>query len=139
MKKIVSFLVATFILFACDTGKTTGKPETDADAASMFIRSALNGQWKEARKLILEDSANIEDLELSERLYTERTNANDQRSYRESQITVYNIRQINDSASVITYSNTFRNQRDSLKVVRVAGDWLVDLKYSFSPAKKTIQ
>lgn len=119
-------------LCACSNNaeNATGKPENDVDAASMFIRSALNGQWKQAKKLIVQDSANIEDLEAAERVADKR-NVTEQRGYREAQITLHDTRKINDSASVIIYSNTFKNQRDSVKAVRVAGDWLVDLKYSF--------
>lgn len=105
-------------------------PENDVDAASMFIRSALDGKWKDARKLIVQDSANIEDLEAAERV-AERKGATDKRGYRESQITIHDTRKINDSTSVIIYSNTFKKQKDSVKSVRVNGNWLVDLKYSF--------
>lgn len=133
MKKILfSILIFLSLFWACTNNaeSSSGKPENDVDAASMFIRSALNGQWKEARKLIVQDSANIEDLEAAERV-AQRRDAVEQRSYRESQITVHDSRKINDSTTVIIYSNTFKKQRDSVKAVRLNGGWLIDLKYSF--------
>jgi hypothetical protein len=140
MKKTVLLCLICLPLFwACSNNDetTTGKPENDVDAASMFIRNALDGKWKEARKLIVQDSANIEDLDVAERV-AERRDALEQRSYRESQITLHDTRKINDSTTIVIYSNTFKNQRDSVKTVRVAGQWLVDLKYSF-PNNNAVQ
>ncbi|HVF81076.1 MAG TPA: hypothetical protein VM884_04045 [Flavisolibacter sp.] len=134
MKKLILFFILLppyFLSCSNSSEGISGKPENDVDAARMFIRSALDGRWKEARKLILPDSANIEDLEVAERNYTERMNAVDQRGYRESQITIHDTRKINDSASVIIYSNTFKKERDSVKAVHHNGEWLVDLTYSF--------
>lgn len=134
MKKLILFSILLPAFFAScsnNNDSISGKPENDVDAARMFIRSALEGKWKEARKLIVPDSANIEDLEVAERNYTERMTAMDQRGYREAQITIHDTRKINDSASVVIYSNTFKKERDSIKAVNVNGAWLVDLKYSF--------
>jgi hypothetical protein len=138
MKKFL-FLFTIFGLIGCadDGAKTTGKTENDVDAATTFIRKALDGKWKEARQLVVQDDANIEDLETAERMAT-RKDAETQRKYRESQINVHDTRKLNDSASVVIYSNTFTNKRDSIKVVKVGGDWLVDLKYSF-PNKNPVQ
>lgn len=132
-KQFLFFLLLLPFFWGCSNNaeNNSGKPENDVDAARMFIRSALNGRWKEARKLIVPDSANIDDLDVAERNYTERMNAVDQRGYRESQITIHDTRKINDSVSVIIYSNTYKKERDSVKAVNVNGDWLVDLKYSF--------
>jgi hypothetical protein len=135
MKKGFFLLVAFLPLYwACNNDDTTtdsGKGENDVDAAGMFIRSALDGRWKDAKRLIVQDSANIQDLEVAEQNYTQRMNVTDQRGYRESQITIHNTRKVSDSISIITYSNTFKKQRDSVKVVRIGNQWLVDLKYSF--------
>ncbi len=134
MKKFI-FLILFFLPFtwSCNSDETNslGKPENDVDAARMFIRCALDGRYKDARKLIYPDSTNIYWLDKNEANYVHRMDATRQRSYRESQITVYDIRKINDSASVIIYSNTYLNKRDSVKAIRVGGDWLIDLKYSF--------
>ena len=133
MKKLILFffLLLPFFWACSNNERLSGKPENDVDAARMFIRSALDGRWKDARKLIVEDSANVDDLEVAERNYTERMTAMDQRGYREAQITIHDTRKINDSTTVVIYSNTFKKERDSVKAVIVNGDWLVDLKYSF--------
>ena len=135
MKKI-ALIVAAFLplYWSCsDTDETTAasQGENDVDAARLFIRSALDGRWKDAKKLVVQDSLNIEDLETAQRM-ADRRDAVTQRSYREAQIRIHDTRKIGDSVSVITYSNTFfKDRRDSVKVVRIGERWLVDLKYSF--------
>ena len=135
MKKLALLLVAFLPLFwAC--GNNNEAPEStagenDIDAARMFIRSALDGRWKDAKGLIVQDPVNIEDLETAERM-ADRRDALTQRNYREAQITIHNTRKEGDSVSIVTYSNTFKKQRDSVKVVRIGNQWLVDLKYSFA-------
>lgn len=136
MKKTAFLFVAFLPLFwGCSDGtetSTSDKTEGDVDAAREFIRSALDGRWKDAKRLIVQDSTNIQDLEAVEQNYTQRMNVTDQRGYREAQIRIHDTRKDSDSISVITYSNTyFKNRKDSIKVVRVGGQWLVDLKYSF--------
>ena len=133
LKKIV-FTTGLFWLIACNNNSEStaaAAPENDVDAARTFIRSALDGRWKDAKRLIVQDSTNIGDLDATEQNYTQHMNVTDQRGYRESTIRIYDTRKVNDSISIITYSNTYKNQKDSIKVVRQNGNWLVDLKYSF--------
>jgi hypothetical protein len=133
MKKIAFVIVAFLPLYwACsnDEGAQSSAGENDVDAARMFIRSALDGRWKDAKRLIVQDSLGIEFLETAQRDADGR-DVTTQRGYREAQIRIHDTRKVSDSISIITYSNTFKNQRDSLKVVNVGGQWLVDLKYLF--------
>jgi hypothetical protein len=142
MKKVALLIVAFLPLYwACsDNNDSTSadKTEGDVDAAREFIRSALEGRWKDARRLVVQDSANIQDVEVAEQNYTQRMSVIDQRGYREAQIRIHDTRKVSDSISVITYSNTYKNQRDSVKVMQVGGRWLVDLKYSF-PKTNAVQ
>lgn len=134
MKKTAILLLAFLpLVWSCagdDKTAAATEGENDVDAARLFIRHALDGKWKDARKMIVEDSLNIEDLETAQRM-ADRSDALTQRGYRESTIRTYDTRRVNDSVSIVTYSNTFKNQRDSVKVVKIDGRWLVDLKYSF--------
>ena len=123
-----------FIFWSCWNNASQddlGKPEGDVDAARAFIRAALDGNYKQARNLIVPDSSNVQLLENLERAYLHNNNAMEQRGYREASIRVHDTRRINDSASVVVYSNSFKNKQDSVKAVRLQNDWLIDLKYSF--------
>ena len=81
-----------FLFWACnnnDAEKASGKPEDDGDAARMFIRSALDGNYKQARRLILQDSANVQLLDNLERAYLHNSDASEQSGYREASIRLH--------------------------------------------------
>ena len=122
------------LLFACNNnnnGEQSGG-ENDVDAARNFIRAALDGQYQNAKSLIVADSVNQQYLEAWRTTYTERMNGEDKRGYREASINIHNIRQVNDSVTVIQFSNSYKKTQDSIKVIRENNIWLVDLKYSFA-------
>jgi hypothetical protein len=48
--------------------------------------------------------------------------------YREASILPINIQTVNDSVTLYTFSNSFRKDTTTVRIVRVNGDWLVDLK-----------
>jgi hypothetical protein len=48
-----------------------------------------------------------------------------------SSINMHQVSTVNDSVTIIIYSNSFKNDHDTLKVVKINGQWLVDLKYLF--------
>ncbi|MFN2458341.1 MAG: hypothetical protein ABR502_09090 [Chitinophagaceae bacterium] len=129
----ISFLFLQF-LFGCnqtDRTDNTTASENDADAARNFIQSALEGEYKKAETFILPDSINNQYLDALERNYKDRMNADDKTGYRGASINIHSIKELNDSTSIIHYSNSYKNQRDSIKAVRMNNKWLVDLKYSF--------
>jgi hypothetical protein len=64
-------------------------------------------------------------------------NADDKRGYREASINMHDVRQVNDSTTIVNYSNSFMKKNDSLRVVRSDGQWLVDFKYSFPKSDST--
>ena len=135
MKRIALIAVLGMLIFsACnnDESSTAPKSENEVDAARNFLRASLDRKWDLARKYLLQDSANLERISTIEESYQDE-DREDRRGYRESSITTYDTRKINDSASVVQYSNSYVKKKDSLKVVRVNGTWLVDLKYSFLP------
>ena len=132
MKKLpISILFLPFF-WACNTNDKTasGPPENDLDAARIFIRNALDGKFGQARQIMLPDSTNDQTMDVTERNY-ERMSQADKAGYRNASIQIYNTREANDSTRIVTYSNSFKNQKDSLKLVRVNGQWLVDLKFTF--------
>lgn len=134
MKKILFCCAALCLFWACQSGDdddSSGAPESDVDAARMFIRSALNGNYKRAKILVVPDSANVQLLDNLERAYLHNSDVSEQRGYREATIRVFDTRKINDSNSVVVYSNTFKNKKDSVKATKVGDNWLIDLKYSF--------
>jgi hypothetical protein len=134
MKKLSVVALSLFIFCACNNSdqSTTGEPENDLDAARTFIKDALEGRFDQARQIMLRDSTNDQTMDVIERNY-EHMPQSDRIGYRGATIQIYSTRELSDSLRVVTYSNSFKNQKDSLKLVRINGQWLVDLKFTFQP------
>lgn len=131
MKKTIlsGYILLLAGLLACKNAEEV-KSENAIDAARNFIQSALNGEFDKAAKYMVDDSLNRQDLHLMERLSKNLTKE-EKEKYKEASIRIHETRTVNDSAAVIYYSNSFRNKKDSLKVVNQNGQWLVDFKYIF--------
>jgi len=120
-------------LTACnsdDRQSTSTTSDSDIDAARNFIQAALVGDFEKAKNFMVNDSLNHEDLNAIQRL-NERLTKVEKEKYQEASIRIHQNRKLNDSTSIIYYSNSYKNKTDSLKVIRANGEWLVDFKYIF--------
>ncbi len=108
-----------------------GESENDIDAARNFIQQALYGDFETAQKYMLKDSLNIHELEAIARLNS-KLSTEEKEHFRTATIRIHETKKIDDSTSVIIYSNSYKNIKDSLKVVKSGGEWLVDFKYIFN-------
>lgn len=129
--KINILLLGTLlIIYSCKNESNPSEPENNLDAARSFIRSALDGKFNEARNYMLQDSLNNNYLDVAERSY-KNTDQATKDSYRASTIIIHNLSDMNDSVSVLIYSNSFKNDHDTLRVIKANDKWLVDLKYLY--------
>ena len=113
--------------------------ENDVDAARNFIRAALDGDYSKARTFMLQDSSNTQLLDAFENIYQHRMSRDDKRGYREASINMNEVRPFNDSITIVNYSNSYKKKIDSLKIVKLNNQWLVDFKYSFQGKDSTKQ
>jgi len=140
MKRLFYPSLLFVFLSACNNGdKKTDTPSDDIGAASAFLRAALDGDFDRAKTYIVNDSVNQVYIDLSERQYKERMIPDEKARYKNASIIVHEFRHVNDSTTIIYYSNTYRNQRDSLKVLKQDGKWLVDFKYIFKYKPDSLQ
>ena len=134
MKRIpIIFLFLLFCFSACtnDDSKAKVTSENNVDAARNFIRAALDGKFNEARSFMLADSLNTQYMDAVERSYG-KMNPDTINAYRAASIRFYPpTTRVNDSTTIIIYANSFKNDLDTLRVVRINGQWLVDLKYLY--------
>ncbi len=128
---LTGFLFLQFFCACNNEEKVTGS-ENDVDAARNFIQSALEGDYTRARIYIVADSTNIQYLDAFERNFKNRMSPEDKRGYRNASINIYKVREMDDSTTIVNYSNSYMKKNDSLKVSRRNGQWLIDLKYSFT-------
>lgn len=133
MTKLVPLLLFVLLAAACNNEDKKQKSENDVDAARNFIRAALDGNFAKAREYMLRDPLNEERIYNIERSYEQNHDREEKRNYREASITIYDTRKLNDSTTIVVYANSFMKKKDSLKAVRVQGDWLIDFKYTFLP------
>ena len=136
----IAFLFLLCFLGACTNNdkSSSSTAESDIDAAREFIRSALDGKFDKARTYLLPDSSNIHYIDVAERNF-EKADAATKDGYRGSSINIRNINPVNDSTSIIIYSNSFMNNDDTLRILKIKGQWLVDLKYLYEHDMDTMK
>ena len=59
-------------------------------------------------------------------------NSMDKNQLRTASIVINEIDNVNDSVTIINFLNSYDNKPAVLKVVLVNGEWMTDLKYTFS-------
>jgi hypothetical protein len=141
MKQYILNAASFLFLFAisCNNQDKQAEPksENDIDAARNFIRAALDGKFNEAKTFLLTDSSNIEYFDANERNY-QRINPDEKRYYREATINIHNVTPENDSTTIVIYSNSYKNDHDTLRVLKRKNQWLVDLKYLFEHGRDSL-
>lgn len=137
MKKILTFSLLLFIyLCSCkNQDKQVGKSENDIDAARNFVQAALYGKYDEARTFMLRDSINEDLMNLVER---QNLSQDERRGLAGASINIHTVKPVNDSITIVIYSNSFKNNWDTLKVLKIKGQWLVDFKYLFDHDNDTL-
>ncbi len=126
MKAIIASCFFIFIV-ACHAGKSFNKAEDAQDAGRQFIRASLDGDYEKARFYLLNDSVNLLLISKWQEGF-DHMDGDTRQQYRDANILPINIRAINDSLTTYTFSNTFRKDTTTVHIVRVNGEWLVDLK-----------
>lgn len=138
MKKLFQPLLFCLFLFACDDSDKKNeeppKPENGMDAASKFLRAALDGDYKKARTYLVNDSTNNQMIDIYEKDYNTNLPPEDKKAYKTASIRfLKETHEINDSTTIVHYSNSFKNKPDSLKVIKINGQWFIDLNFTFQP------
>lgn len=101
------------------------------DATRNFIRAALDGKFDEAKKYMLIDSSNVHYLINAEENYN-KLDPPSKESYAASSIIIHSKdEKIKDSLAVVIFSNSYKNNPDTLRVLKQNNQWLVDLKYLY--------
>jgi len=129
MKPIAIFFFL-FLLMACNPDKQETKSDNDMDAARNFLDAALKGDYKDASVYMLKDSANLEYLNVTQRGY-KNLSPDEKAKLKAASLRFFDTQQVNDSTTVTIFANSYKNDKDTLRIIRTQGQWLVDLKYLF--------
>jgi hypothetical protein len=133
---ISSFLIV--FLLACNNSdkQGEGQSQNDMDAARNFLDAALKGDFRNASTYMLQDSANLGYLNVTQRNY-QHLDPIKKDSLKNASLRFYDTKQVNDSTTITIFANSYKNDKDTLKIIRVNGQWLVDLKYLFEHSLDT--
>lgn len=137
MKKIFYLSsLAVFCFVSCNNNdKQPAKAENDVDAIRNFIQFALYGDYDKAKTYMLPDSINKEQMNAIERV---NLSPEEKTGLSNASINIHNINRVNDSTTVVIYSNSYKNNWDTLKAIKQKGEWLVDFKYLFNHDQDTL-
>ncbi|HEY0678899.1 MAG TPA: hypothetical protein VGD17_11475 [Chitinophagaceae bacterium] len=127
MIKRFLYLSAIALFVSCNNEATYQKAEDAQDAGREFIRASLDGDYDKARFFLLKNEDNLMLLDRWKEMYR-KYSQDTVRAFKNADIRPISIEALNDSTTLYTYSNSFTKDTTALKVVRVNGEWLVDLK-----------
>ncbi len=126
--KFLTVIAISLVLLSCNNQNNV--PNTDIEVARAFINDILQNNFKAAEKLVLKEDTNEQFLEQFKEYESK---SKESENYKDADIIINEITPLNDSITIINYSNSFKKDKSNkLKMVRVDGQWLVDLKYTFS-------
>jgi hypothetical protein len=125
--KTILFFLLIVLIGSCNAGKTFSKAEDAQDAGRQFIRASLDGDYEKARFYLLSDSINLLLITKWQQGF-DKMDRDTRQQYRDASILPINIRTVNDSVTIYSFSNSFRKDTTTVRIVRVQGEWLVDLK-----------
>jgi hypothetical protein len=136
----ISFYFLFLLLMACnnsDKQAAENKSDNDMDAARNFLEEALKGNYKGASIYMLQDSTNLGYLTVTERSY-KRLSPDEKTNLKTASLRFFDTKKINDSTTITIFANSYKNDKDTLKIVKEGGQWLVDLKYLFEHDMDTL-
>lgn len=127
--KLLPGLAILLLLSSCGGNK---RPNTDVDVAKTFVTEILNNRFEKASELMLVDPQNQDYFDLFKKDYHNKS-AEELDKYRKAEFVIRNLEPVNDSISIITFSNTYLpDKTNKLKLLKRNNLWYIDLKYTFS-------
>jgi len=122
---IVSGLLTA--LAACNGTRNFAPAEDAQDAGRQFIRASLDGDYEKAVFYLLKDSTNQMLMDKWKKEY-DHIDERAKNQYRDAEILPIRIQTLNDSVTRYSFSNSYKRDTSTLLIVRINGEWLVDLK-----------
>ncbi len=122
--------LSLFILLAsCHNNGSYKKAEDAQDAAREFIRASLDGDYDKAKFYLYSDSTSTNKylMERWQKNYAS-LSSEEKQKYGSADIIVLDTHPENDSVSTFKYLNSYKKDTTTIKILRIKGEWLVDLK-----------
>ena len=128
MKLSLRLLMLLIIFESCNNNDAK-RPSTSVATGTEFIRATLDGNFKSAEKLLLNDPQNTAMFD-SYKTFYQRLPQEKKQAYKKASYIINMLTDENDSTTIINYSNSYMKQPMNIKVVRKNEMWSVDFKYT---------
>ena len=130
-RPLATLLAFTLFILSCSNEKKS-YPQTEDNVATAFIRDILDNKLDDAEQYLLKDTVNMQYFESFKQAYLKKDKA-ELEKYRSADILINENSAVSDTVHVINYSNSYKKEsKNVLKLVYIAGKWLIDFKYTFS-------
>ena len=127
IKKILTFILSISLAFSCNNEKEQ-RPATALDTGRTFIRASLDGDFDITQQLLLKDTQNLQLFESYKMLYNRMTSEK-RKNYKSASYEINKYLDLDDSTTIINYSNSYMHKPMEIKVVRKNNEWCIDFKY----------
>ena len=130
-RSFIAYILFAFTMVGCSEPEGFIQPEDPLDAGREFIRAVLDGDYKKATLYLNEDP---EDQELFARFisHEKKQPKKELLAYKSASIIINKSENINDSTSIINFSNSYSMKPMDLKIIKKNKNWKVDFSYTFS-------
>ncbi|MEO8821179.1 MAG: hypothetical protein ABI267_10780 [Ginsengibacter sp.] len=127
---LIILIVFTILTSSCNNNGNVDRSDPLISGRG-FIEASLKGDYKQAKKYLLEDSTNMQYFQ-GLKDFNGKMSDEEHRGYSDANIIVDSSINKSDSVTVIYYTNSFKNKPSKIKLVKKNKDWLVDFKYTFT-------
>jgi hypothetical protein len=128
--KLLLFLSLLLGFSNCQENKKQ-RPANALETGRTFIKASLDGDFETASSLLLSDTQNIQ-LFTAYKEYYSRMSDEKKKHYKAADYIINKFNDLNDSTTIINYSNDYMNKPMDIKVVKINNEWAVDFKYTYS-------
>ncbi len=118
-------------MMGCNEPEGFKNPEDPLDAGREFVRAILDGNYQKAGLYINKDQED-KDLFTTYQQYMKKQPQKERLLLKSSSIIIHKSETINDSVTIINFSNSHSMKPMDIKVIREDNTWKIDFSYTFS-------
>lgn len=122
-----------FLLLSCSVKQTedSKRPDTALETGTLFIQNILKGNFDQCTPLILEENNNLLLFEKYKTYYNKKPDTW-KKQLQSSGYIINKYLDLNDSTTIINFSNSGLSKPMEIKVVLRDHQWWVDYQYTYS-------
>jgi hypothetical protein len=127
----IGYMLLSIWMMGCNEPEGFKNPEDPLDAGREFVRAILDGNYQKAGLYINKDQED-KDLFTTYQQYMKKQPQKERLLLKSSSIIIHKSETINDSVTIINFSNSHSMKPMDIKVIREDNTWKIDFSYTFS-------